>query len=516
MDTSSPHPGDDMASRLFSPPIQRAMRTLDRSLFRKTVPISGAIVHTPSKMEAIRKACENNILTRAKYKGTILVKLEKSTGGKLEYVHVKKEMKAEMKAVMEQDPEKVYEVKKLIPLHPRIIPKDLSTVPFALRAFIDSKDVDLIPYNLKMEYDDWDYYEIITSILPEDLLEEVPSGYTLTGDIAHLNLREAYLPYKQIIAQVILDKNPIIKTVINKTEEVGVTSEFRTFDMEILAGEPKTEVEVSESGCRFKFDFAKVYWNSRLETEHNRIIKTFKEGEAVADVMAGVGPFAIPAGKKKVYVWANDLNPESYKAMVSNIERNKVGNFVMAHNEDGRDFIRRSVKDLYKLSQSKWGKILVPPKIKYSRSNQTPFDQRPPPAVYRVPPTFNHFVMNLPATAVEFLDAFIGVYTGMEGLFEPYTKTKLPIIHLHIFDAREYEDAHLSICQRITKHINYKMTTEDIEFRDIRLVSPRKRMYCATFRLPPEVAFAGEEGRQGLEEDQYSETPGLEANAWVS
>lgn len=294
-------------------------------------------MHTPSKMAAIRKACEGNMLARAKFKGTILVKPKKSPGGKLEYVHVRKEMKAEM----EQDPERVHEVKKLIPLHPRVRPNgrhspnltvhvdincwvDLSTVPPALQMFVDSKDVDLVPYNLKMEYDDWDYYEIVTSILPEDLLEEVPSGYTLAGNIAHINLREAYLPYKQIIGHIILDKNPNIKTVINKTEEVGVTSEFRTFDMEILAGEPKTEVEVSESGCRFKFDFAKVYWNSRLGTEHNRIIMTFKEGEAVADVMAGVGPFAIPAGKKKVFVWANDLNPESYKAMVDNIKMNKV------------------------------------------------------------------------------------------------------------------------------------------------------------------------------------------------
>ena len=38
------------------------------------------------------------------------------------------------------------------------------------------------------------------------------------------------------------------------------------------------------------------------------MIDRFKPGEAVCDVMAGVGPFAVPAGKRKVFVWANDLN----------------------------------------------------------------------------------------------------------------------------------------------------------------------------------------------------------------
>jgi tRNA G37 N-methylase Trm5 len=40
--------------------------------------------------------------------------------------------------------------------------------------------------------------------------------------------------------------------------------------------------------------------------------------------MAGIGPFAVPAGKKGVFVWANDKNPESYKYLDIAIQRNKV------------------------------------------------------------------------------------------------------------------------------------------------------------------------------------------------
>jgi hypothetical protein len=44
---------------------------------------------------------------------------------------------------------------------------------------------------------------------------------------------------------------------------------------------------------------AQVYWNSRLETEHHRLVKeAFKPGETVLDVMAGIGPFAVPAAQK--------------------------------------------------------------------------------------------------------------------------------------------------------------------------------------------------------------------------
>lgn len=105
---------------------------------------------------------------------------------------------------------------------------------------------------------------------------------------------------------------------------MGTDNEFRTFSYEVLAGPDDLLVEVRESGCVFVFDYAKVYWNSKLGNEHERLVDMFKPGEVVADVMGGIGPFAIPAGKKGVFVWANDKNPESYKYLAKNVQRNKV------------------------------------------------------------------------------------------------------------------------------------------------------------------------------------------------
>lgn len=67
-----------------------------------------------------------------------------------------------------------------------------------------------------------------------------------------------------IVAQVVLDKLPHVKTVVNKLHEID--SVYRNFELEIVAGEPNTVVKCRESKAIFQFDFAKVYWNPRLST----------------------------------------------------------------------------------------------------------------------------------------------------------------------------------------------------------------------------------------------------------
>ncbi len=116
--------------------------------------------------------------------------------------------------------------------------------------------------------------------------------------------------------------------------------------MEVLAGRPDFNCEVKEHNCRFRFDFSRVYWNSRLQTEHARIVSVVghstpvvvsgvvsgvdsskQSGEVVlCDMFCGIGPFAIPAVKNypNVRVYANDLNPNSYYFLNENAKLNGV------------------------------------------------------------------------------------------------------------------------------------------------------------------------------------------------
>jgi tRNA (guanine37-N1)-methyltransferase len=101
--------------------------------------------------------------------------------------------------------------------------------------------------------------------------------------------------------------------------------------------------------------------------------------------------------------------------------------------------------------------------------------------------------MNLPASAVTFLDAFIGLYRGHENKFFPYTYFRLPMIHVYCFSTKSDDNVEeeRKICKEISETIEFEIKPYDpeVEIWDVRDVAPQKRMFCANFRLPREVAF---------------------------
>jgi tRNA (guanine37-N1)-methyltransferase len=362
--------------------------------------------------------------------------------------------------------------------------------------------VGVIPYQVHLDYNNFTYSEILNAIIPlpepdEKVHDEIPTGFSQAGHVAHLNLRERYWPYKHIIATVLADKNPNIRTVINKLDTVGQENAYRTFQYEVLSGPDDMNVTLREQDCTFAFDFSKVYWNSRLHTEHERLCGVFKEGEAICDVTAGVGPFAIPTGKKKCFVYANDLNPDSYSSLVNAIKINKVGDFVRPHNGDGFHFIRTATADLLNTKHS----VPIYPKKKVSRSQPKPQTPVEPIQTYIQPRIFSHYVMNLPASGLNFLPSFIGLYSNIPGvltseirnLFAAETGAKLPMVHVHCFSTKSEDNVAETheICAEISRLLDFEMTpdTPELTIYDVRDVAPKKRMFCASFRLPEEVAF---------------------------
>ncbi|KAI9847179.1 MAG: tRNA(m(1)G37)methyltransferase [Sclerophora amabilis] len=532
---------------MFRPPINRAMRVLDRSFFKKQIPISAAHVFETRNISKIKAELERS-------KEILRI-------GRL----------APIQLVPERDGLKPGT--KCLMLRPEVKHDDPSTWSLKLQELIKAEELRVIPYTLELDYDHWAYHDIMSSILPEDEQIELPTGFAITGHIesdpgrtfiAHLNLRDQYLRYKHLIATVLLDKNPAVRTVINKTDDVGNASEFRTFEYEVLAGEPNLNVEVKSENCIFRFDYSKVYWNTRLNTEHHRLAETyFRPGEAICDVMAGVGPFAVPAGKKRCYVWANDLNPDCFDSLADAVHRNKVSRYVRPYNEDGHTFIPKAISSLYQTSLDSLpeptSEAADPRSCRRPSSpdaghhnplpRKSPPKKAPPPPPPPIPPTFSHFVMNLPATSLTFLPSFIGVLAPYANVYNnglqrdtgdqipPPPPPQLPLIHAYTFSTKSDDNAEekVKICEEIGRQLGCRMTVagedtvpehrrtgsreqasvledseatapqarekkplesadaEDEEGKvyifDVRDVSPAKRMFCASFRLPRSVAF---------------------------
>lgn len=67
------------------------------------------------------------------------------------------------------------------------------------------------------------------------------------------------------------------------------------------------------------------------------------------------------------------------------------------------------------------------------------------------------------------------------------------MIHVYCFSTKSdtNEEEKVKICQEISVQLDCEIGPKDSEMSiwDVRDVAPQKRMFCASFRLPAEVAF---------------------------
>ena len=186
-----------------------------------------------------------------------------------------------------------------------------------------SRPMSISPNQLSFQY-------ILKRLLPESALPP-PSAYEQIGHVAHFNLKEIHLPFKDLIGSALLESNSgdSIQTVVNKVGKVD--GKFRTYECEIIANtyqiskndssdmrpdDKETssssllETTVVEDGISIELNVAECYWCTRLSGERKELIKDIMKGRTkakpnevapplvVADVFCGAGAVCMLLAKK--------------------------------------------------------------------------------------------------------------------------------------------------------------------------------------------------------------------------
>ena len=112
---------------------------------------------------------------------------------------------------------------------------------------------------------------------------------------------------------------------------------------------------------------------------------------------------------------------------------------------------------------------------------------------------FDHAIMNLPQTAIDFLDVFRGLlYTKGKVLREPPPGKLLPMVHVYCFEKEPEADevgpgvptaAEKAVARaEAALGVAAGALAGKVDVHVVRDVAPKKPMLCLSFRLPDDVA----------------------------
>lgn len=165
--------------------------------------------------------------------------------------------------------------------------------------------------------------DLLAPLLTEKERELFVGSYDIVGDIAIINIPEELLDRKQRIGETILQLN---KNVLVVARRVGqYRGEFRTVDLEIIAGEERKETLITEFGVRLLVNVETTYFSVRSGNERRRIASLVQPGERVLVLFSGIGPYPLVIAKHSnaLSVVGVEKNPQAHDYAIKNIGYNK-------------------------------------------------------------------------------------------------------------------------------------------------------------------------------------------------
>ena len=214
--------------------------------------------------------------------------------------------------------------------------------PEDLKEFITKdNEVTCKKHSLKLDYNSFNFNQVINELLPSGC--EIPKIYEVLSHVAIFNLSEDVLPMKKLIAEVYVDKNPLIKSILNRKlifpDPDSGSPDVKSSEIEIIGGNSDTNISISEDNVQLQMDIAKCKYNSRFSEERNEVMAYVNMNYTLCDLCADVGPFTIKSALKGCKVIAGCPNLEVKQMLENNVKKNKVQKNVKIIEKNGEDLL---------------------------------------------------------------------------------------------------------------------------------------------------------------------------------
>lgn len=185
----------------------------------------------------------------------------------------------------------------------------------------------------------------LKGILPPEEISSIYKSYDVIGDLAIIRIPELLLPHSKAIAEALIQQHKHVKSVWRQSSPIS--GDYRLRELELIAGERRTETIHREHGCLFKVDVQDCYFSPRLGFERLRIAKLVKDDEVVVNMFAGVGCYSITIAKhsKAAKVHSIDINPAAVKYMQENALLNKVVDKIVPIEGDARAIVEERLRN---------------------------------------------------------------------------------------------------------------------------------------------------------------------------
>lgn len=194
----------------------------------------------------------------------------------------------------------------------------------------------------------------VERILTQEEKKELITAYDTIGSIAILEIPDILKKKEKKIAELLLQSNKGIKTVVKKASiHQGV---LRIQNYQYIAGEKTYVTRHKENNVTLILDIDSVYYSPRSASERKRVAQQIKPGEEILVMFSGCAPFVCVIGKntKAKKILGIELNDEGHKYGLLNLKENKLKNVDLVHAD-----VRVACKEL-SLQKKKYDRIIMP------------------------------------------------------------------------------------------------------------------------------------------------------------